>query len=182
MPSPKEKAHYSVQDILELPEGERAELINGVIYNMATPSISHQAISGDLYFKIRSYLEGKDCRPFYAPCAVYYDDVNWFEPDLFVVCDPDKIADDQSCKGAPDWILEVVSPSTEKRDYGIKLWKYKEIGVREYWIVDPTIRRVSVYYWDGSDDDIFSAYSFDDEIPVRIYNGDLIIRLADYGQ
>ena len=97
---------------------------------------------------------------------------------MFVVCDKDKYSE-RGCEGAPDWTVEIVSPPSFRTDYWRKLFKYHEIGVREYWIVDPSRRTVSVYFWEA--EDFMREYSFDDIVPVRIFNGDLGIRIADYG-
>ena len=103
------------------------------------------------------------------------DDTTYVEPDISVICDSDKL-DDKGCNGAPDWIVEVVSPSSQRMDYLTKLFKYRTAGVREYWIVNPLQRTVQVYSFEGTEDS--TQYSFDDEITVTIY-GDLKICVAD---
>lgn len=95
------------------------------------------------------------------------DDKNYVEPDISIICDKDKL-DDYGCNGAPDWIIEIVSPSTEQMDYGIKLFKYRSAGVKEYWIINPLSRTINVY--DFEYDEKTRQYSFDDDIPVCIYN------------
>ena len=147
MPLPKEHL-YTIEDIYALPDGERAELIDGQIYYMAPPKRRHQRIVLNLSWKIADHIDSKggSCEVNIAPFAVFLseDDLNYVEPDISVVCDPKKL-DDQGCKGAPDWVIEVVSPGTRRMDYGVKLFKYRTAGVREYWIVDPASRTVSVY-------------------------------------
>ncbi len=175
MPLAKERA-YTIQDIYNLPDGERAELIDGVIYDMATPSRQHQSISMSLSTTINNYISSKkgNCEVYAAPFAVYLnqDDFNYFEPDITVVCDPSKL-DEKGCNGAPDWVIEIVSPATQARDYGIKLFKYRMAGVREYWIVDPKVNRIAVY--DFENENMYESYTFSDKVPVGIYNGDLRI-------
>ena len=178
MALPHEKT-YTIEDIYNLPEGTRAELIDGQIYYMAPPSGTHQKISMFLSKIIANYIDkkGGNCEVYAAPYAVFLnkDDINYVEPDLSVICDPSKL-DDKGCHGAPDWIIEITSPSTQSMDYGIKLFKYRTAGVREYWIVNPVKKIVSVF--DLENEQQSGVYSFDDEIPVTIYP-ELTIKLAD---
>ena len=170
MPLPREKI-YTTDDIYALPDGERAELVDGQIYYMAPPSRRHQDISGELFATIREYIKSNNgaCKTYIAPFAVFLneDDRNYVEPDISVICDPNKL-NDNGCVGAPDWIIEIVSPSSRRMDYTTKLFKYRTAGVREYWIVDPDKNRVTVYTF--GDDDI-NEYAFTDNIPVIIYPG-----------
>jgi len=178
MALPKEKI-YTIEDIYALPDGKRAELIDGRIFDMAPPSTMHQRLSGHLYRRIANYIASKDgsCEVFSAPFAVFLnaDDRTYVEPDLSVICDQNKLTD-KGCNGAPDWIIEIISPSDPQRDYGIKLFKYRSAGVREYWIVNPLTHTVTVYdfeYGRGT-----NQYVFDDNIPVCIY-GDLNICISN---
>ena len=161
---------YTVEDIYALPDGKRAELVDGQLYMMKPPNTIHQEISGGFYYKIRSYIDrkGGECKVFAAPFAVFLneDRKNYLEPDISVICDRDKI-NDQGCVGAPDWVIEVVSPSIQQMDYGIKLFKYRTAGVREYWIVNPLKRTVMVY--DFEQEQGTGQYVFGDVIPVRIF-------------
>ena len=146
MPLPK--GHTStIEDIYALPDGTRAELIDGQIYYMAPPSRRHQQILGSLYRKIADYIDGKQgaCEVDIAPFAVFLndDDINYVEPDISVICDKNKLTD-KGCVGAPDWIIEVVSPGSRRMDYYTKLFKYRTAGVREYWLVDPDKNRILV--------------------------------------
>jgi Uma2 family endonuclease len=167
---------YTVDDIYALPDGVRAELINGQIYYMASPNRKHQDIVGELFGTIREYIRSKNgnCRTYFAPFAVFLnkDKLNYVEPDVSVICDPIKL-DDKGCVGAPDWIIEVVSPGSVRMDYVIKLFKYRDAGVREYWIVNPGKDRVTVYNFDPSNEDNenFGEYSFTDDVPSGIYPG-----------
>lgn len=170
---------YTVEDIYALPDGERAELIDGEIYYMAPPSRTHQKISGILFAEIHNYIKGKKgkCEVFAAPFAVFLnnDDMNYFEPDIVVICDPSKL-DEKGCHGAPDWVIEILSPSTERLDCGIKLFKYRSAGVKEYWTINPRLRTISVY--DFEHNEKTRQYGFDDKIPVCIYE-DLLICISE---
>lgn len=166
----KEKL-YTIKDIYDLPDGERAELIDGRIYYMAPPSWSHQRISRKLHQTIANYIDGNngECEALAAPFAVFLneDDINYVEPDISVICDVSKL-DDKGCHGAPDWVIEIVSPGSKSRDYMTKLFKYRTAGVREYWIVDPDKEMVSVYVFEK---DTVEQYDFGETVPVGIYEG-----------
>lgn len=165
---------YTIDDIYSLPDGQRAELLDGQIYYMAPPSRKHQDIVGGLYEIIRQFIKSDNgsCRTYIAPFAVFLnkDDKNYVEPDISVICDRDKL-NDKGCNGAPDWIIEVVSPGSRAVDYYKKLFKYRSAGVREYWIVDDERNLVTVY--DFQHDNAMN-YTFSDDIPVSIYEGFLI--------
>ena len=160
---------YTIEDIYNLPEGTRAELIDGHIYYMAPPSRKHQDIVGTLYRKIADYIDSKggSCKPYIAPFAVFLNenDRNYVEPDIAVICDKNKLTD-KGCTGAPDWIIEIVSPGSRRMDYFVKLFKYRSAGVREYWIVDPDKNRILVYSFESEDT---GDYSFSDSIKAGIY-------------
>ena len=147
MPLPKEN-NYTTKDIYELPEGQRAELIDGTIYDMAPPSYQHQRLVMELSATLRNYIKAKggSCEVLPAPFAVFLnqDDYNYVEPDISIICDPAKITD-KGCNGAPDFIIEIVSPSSQRMDYLTKLFKYRTAGVREYWIVNPLKQTVQVF-------------------------------------
>jgi len=160
---------YTTEYIYALPEGQRAELIDGVVYDMAPPSRIHQELSGELFAIIREYfkINNGSCKIYPAPFAVFLneDDKNYVEPDLSIICDPNKL-DDKGCIGAPDWIIEIVSPSTKRMDYMIKLFKYRTSGVREYWIVDKAKNRILVYNFENND---IRDYTFSDIVDSGIY-------------
>lgn len=160
---------YTTNDIYALPDGERAELIDGNIYYMAPPSRKHQRYIGALYRKISDYIEKNNgiCEVYLAPFAVFLNenDKTYVEPDISVICDRNKLTD-KGCNGAPDWIIEIVSPSSKRMDYMTKLFKYRTSGVREYWIVDMEKNRVTVYYFET---DYMEEYSMKDRIKVNIY-------------
>ena len=178
MPLPKNNS-YTIEDIFALPEGKRAELIDGQIYDMAPPSPFHQKLVMELSATIRNYIRAKggSCEVYPAPFAVFLnkDTQNYVEPDISVICDVDKI-DHKGCNGAPDFIIEIVSPSSQRMDYLTKLLKYRSAGVREYWIVNPATKTVQVYSFEGNENS--TQYSFDKEIPVTIYS-DLKICISD---
>ena len=178
MPLP-EKNTYTTDYIYSLPEGQRAELIDGQIYNMAPPSRIHQKLITELVSTLHQHIKNNsgDCEVYPAPFAVFLneDDQNYVEPDISVICDKNKLTD-KGCNGAPDLVIEIISPSTQQMDYGIKLFKYRTAGVKEYWIINPTTRTVNVY--DFEDENGTGQHSFDDEIPVCIYKN-LLIRISD---
>ena len=162
---------YTIEDIYALPEGERAELIDGKIYYMAPPSTRHQRIISDIHYRIKDYIikNNGECEVLPAPFAVFLnkDNKNYVEPDISIICDKDKITD-KGCHGAPDWIIEIISPGNKEMDYFKKLFKYQTAGVREYWIVDPIKEMVMVYRFDK---ETMEEYSFGEDIPVGIYEG-----------
>lgn len=163
---------YTEDDYYNLPEDVRAELIDShLIYNQAAPSATHQIILGELYTAINNYIKSKggSCRVFPAPFAVELGKSrkNIVEPDISVICDRGKITD-KGCTGAPDWIIEIISPSNPGHDYIRKLNLYADAGVREYWIVDPRIEKVFVYYLEQTDFQI-GTYTFHDKIKANIF-------------
>lgn len=162
---------YTIDDIYALPDGERAELIDGRIYYLASPSTTHQGILGFIFNEIYNYIKAKNgsCKVYPAPFAVFLnkDKTNYVEPDISVICDPSKL-DEKGCHGAPDWVIEVVSQSSSTMDCFIKLIKYTNSGVREYWIVDPDKKEVTVYKIEKEE---MERYSLDDEVPVGIFEG-----------
>lgn len=171
MPLPQaHKDNFTTDYIYALPDGKRAELIDGSIYYMAPPTRKHQRIVGKLYRIIADYIDRKNgkCEVNIAPFAVFLnaDQRNYVEPDITVVCDPNKLSD-KGCMGSPDWIIEVVSPGSRRMDYMIKLFKYRTAGVREYWIVDDERQRVTVYDLENEN---VEEYTFADVVAVRIYN------------
>lgn len=174
------KETYTTDYIYALPEGKRAELIDGVVFDMAPPNRIHQEIVMNFSAEIRDYIKKNhgSCKVYPAPFAVFLnaDDKTYVEPDISVICDPSKL-DDRGCNGAPDWIVEVASPGTKRIDYGIKLFKYRSAGVREYWVVNPLTQIVNVY--DLEKEELSDQYRFEDEIPVCIYDG-LVINIAEW--
>ena len=163
--------NYTIDDIYALPEGERAELIDGQIYMMAPPSRRHQDILSFLHLAIGNFIAGNDgkCKVYPAPFAVFLfeDEAKYLEPDISVICDTDKL-NDQGCSGAPDWVIEIVSPGSRSMDYYTKLSLYRSAGVREYWIVDAMKETVLVY--DMEHAAAPAIYSFADVVKANIYD------------
>lgn len=176
---PVKEKFYTIEDIYALPDGQRAELIDGRMYMMTPPNTRHQSLVSEFTITIGSYIRSKggNCKVFPAPFAVYLnkDDQNYVEPDISVICDKSKL-NDKGCSGAPDWIIEIISPSTSRIDYGVKLFKYRTAGVREYWIVNPMKKTVTVY--DFENEEKTNQYDFDETIASCIYE-DLKINIAD---
>lgn len=179
MALPAEKARYTYADCLAWDEKERTEIIGGEAFLMATPSSSHQEISMELSRQLANFLEGKRCKVYPAPFAVRLferdgdnpEDVDTMvEPDISVVCDRSKI-DKRGCKGAPDMILEILSPSSLRHDRLVKLNLYQRAGVREYWIVDPENRDVQVFLQDGGFLRICEEYGRGDVAKVHVLDG-----------
>lgn len=163
---------YTEEDYYNLPENVRAELIEGnLIYNQAAPARIHQAMLMELAGIIRNYIKAKGgpCRVYPAPFAVKLnkDRKTIVEPDISVICDQNKLTD-RGCTGAPDWIIEIVSPGNSSNDYILKLNLYAGAGVREYWIVDPARMRVFVYFLEKAKFEV-ETYSFDDTIKSNIF-------------
>lgn len=167
MPQPKENL-YTIDYINSLPEDERAELIDGVIYNMAPPTVLHQRISNSISFQLNTAIKNNhgECEVFSAPFGVKLDDMNYFEPDIALICDKRKLENGKYCEGIPELIMEIVSPSSGKQDYVLKLNKYINAGVFEYWIIDPKLKQILVYL--RSNDYIGKSYKITDEISVGI--------------
>ena len=170
---------YTVRDLYTLPDGVRAELIDGQIYYMSSPGMTHQLIISLFFNTVWQYIKSKEgsCIPVSAPMDVQLDedDLTLVQPDFLVVCDKKKVVDGRIF-GAPDFVMEVLSPTTRQKDLTLKTWKYSSAGVREYWIIDPDKQQVLVYNFE---DDCFPhVYGFDSDIPVAIYNGDLTIDMA----
>jgi len=162
-----------------LPEEKRVEVFDGIVYDMASPSQIHQSILLELSTLLNSYVKSHkgDCKIFPAPFDVKLDDnpLTIVQPDLMIVCDKDKL-DGKRCNGAPDFIIEIVSSGNPSDDYIRKLYYYKNYGVREYWIVDPRRKTVTVNNFDGNILNI--QYSFDSTIKVNIYD-DLLINFSE---
>lgn len=178
---------YTIADIEALPEGERAELIDGELFRMEAPLRRHQDILTHLFLKIGTYIErnkGK-CKIYPAPFAVHIKK-DYVEPDISVICDRDKL-DEKGCQGAPDWMIEIVSPSSKNRDYEDKVRLYREAGAREYWIVDAETETDTVYDFehgtkrDGTETASLPEpmrYSFTERIKTGIFE-DLWLCLAE---
>lgn len=175
-----EKKLFTLKDYYALPEGQRVELIDGRFYDMAAPSVAHQMVSGKLLFRFMTYIseKGGRCIPLAAPLDVQLDcdDYTMVEPDFLVVCDKSKIT--RKCVvGAPDFIVEILSPSNRATDTFVKLKKYAQAGVREYWIADPDKGRLIAYFFE--EDDVPVIYGADAVVPVKIFGGELQLSVAE---
>jgi len=162
-----------------LPENRRVEVFDGVAYDPASPSQIHQTLSMELSNILYNYIKSKkgSCQVFHAPFDVKLSDkpLTIVQPDIMIICDMNKL-DGKRCNGAPDFIIEIVSPGNPADDYIRKAYYYKNAGVREYWIVDPRRRTVTVNYFEGN---IVSVpYPFDSIIKVNIYD-DLLISFSE---
>ena len=168
-----EYKRYTYTDYCSWGDDERWELIEGVPYAMSAPSLAHQEIVSQLNRLIGTFLVGKPCKVFPAPVDVRlnYDagDDTVVQPDLLVVCDKSKL-DGKSINGAPDLIIEILSPSTTLHDRILKFRWYLQAGVREYWIVDPDDKTVLVYILKNSEY-VAAAYGNDDAIHVYVLEG-----------
>ncbi len=176
METANEEKTYTIEDIFALPDGERAELIDGKIYPMPMTTTTHQRTLGKLFREIYSYIidNNKIGEALTSPFAVVInnDESNLVVPDISVTCDLTKF-DERACNGAPDWIVEIVMQESRVMDYFIKPTKYWKAGVREYWIVDPADKLVTVYgYVNGCDGKVeITHYKLGEEVPVGIYSG-----------
>lgn len=166
-----EPMFYTEDDYYDLPENIRAELIDGQFYFQAAPSRIHQKILNAINNTIYNYIrtKGGPCEVYPAPFAVKLqeDRKTIVEPDISVICDPAKLTD-KGCSGAPDWIVEIVSPGNSGQDYIRKLQLYTEAGVREYWIVDPMKQQIMVYCLEEEKFEL-NWYTFQDKVKAGIY-------------
>lgn len=165
---------YTIDDYYALPEERRVELIDGQFYDMAAPSVIHQVILGEMYAQFYLCMEKHpECRLLFAPFDVRLDRDNYtmVQPDLMIICREG--LNRRRMEGAPDFIVEILSPSNRSHDMFRKLSKYHHAGVREYWIVDPKRRVVIVY--DLEHDEPPVIYSFESSIPVGISGGQCAI-------
>lgn len=173
----KKQGEFTIDDYMALPEEERWELIDGHLYRLPAPSTVHQVIAAELFFAIRRCIEehAADCLLLTAPTDVQLDmdERTILEPDLFLLCDLKKLQE-KRIYGAPDFAVEIISPSTRSRDMVLKKEKYRKAGVREYWIIDPKEKCVIVNllekeaYHSG-------RFDFHSVIPVGISEGKCLI-------
>lgn len=178
----KEQGEYTKEDYFMIPDEFRVELIDGVIYDMTAPTTVHQFVIGEVFRLFSNYMhETKGgCIPYVSPVDVELEenDQTIVQPDIMILCkDRRKLLRKGRIYGAPDLVIEVLSPSTKKKDCTEKLHKYQQRGVREYWLIDPDEKKILVY--DFSAEICPVIYGFRDSIPVGIYNGDLTIDFAE---
>jgi len=169
----KGQGDYTLDDYYAIPDERRVELIDGVIYDMGAPTYRHQAMLGELYLQFRACIDKHrgSCRVVLSPCDVQLDNDNktMVQPDLFIICRNFDI-NMKHFTGAPDLVVEIISPSTRSKDMLLKSYKYGKAGVREYWLVDPEEEEVIVYDFTGRDMKL-NKFSFSDTVPICISEG-----------
>lgn len=179
---------HTLEDYLALPDERRVELIDGAFYDMAAPTVQHQRLIAGIFRQLDRWAFEKHtgCEVLISPLDVQLDDPDRnadpkrvrtiVEPDILVICQEhrDRIGE-MRVFGAPDFVIEIVSPSSRKKDMTLKLSKYQEAGVREYWVVDPYREKVIVYTW-GDEPDV-AIYGFGQEIPVAVSGGECCVRI-----
>ncbi|NBI69178.1 Uma2 family endonuclease [Pseudoflavonifractor sp. 60] len=185
MALPAEEIRYTFADVLTWNEGDRIEIIDGEAFMMSPPLTDHQRICGGLFAQLYNYLKDKSCEVFPAPFGVRLferggdapEDVDTMvEPDITVVCDKSKL-DKYGCKGAPDLVIEVLSPSTRRHDKMVKFDLYQKAGVRELWLVDPEAREVQTFLLDGGRYFVNSYGTAEDSIKAAVLE-DCVIELS----
>jgi Uma2 family endonuclease len=172
---------YTIKDYQALPDDIRAELIDGYFFYMEAPTTLHQSIVVDISSQFAYYIKNckKPCRTYVGAVDVQLDqdDYTVVQPDVAVLCRLELLRE-KCIYGAPDLVMEVISPSTRKNDYTTKLAKYQSAGVREYWILDPYQKKLLVYFFE-SDESIATIYGLDRAVPVNIFEGDFVIDLSE---
>lgn len=179
----KRQGEYTIEDYYKLPDEPRVELIDGVIYNMASPDAFHQTIALQIANVLVNYIRNHNgqCVPFVAPMDVRLDmdEYTILQPDVMLVCDRNKIRE-KVIYGVPDFVVEILSPSTKRKDMTIKLGKYMDAGVKEYWMIDPKKKSVVVYLLNEEEKDYdISIYTFNHEVPVGIYEGECKVNFKE---
>ena len=172
----RRQGEYTIDDYYKISEEQWVELIDGVIYDMSAPTGIHQAVAGEIFAKLREYVRSKNgkCVVLISPIDVRLncDDRTMLQPDVLVVCDKDKLRT-KNVYGAPDMVIEITSPTTRKKEMSVKLCKYSEAGVREYWIVDPDKKKIIAY---NLEKDIeITVYSAKDKVPVYIFGEECLV-------
>lgn len=167
------QGEFTIKDYFALPDDDRKELIDGVFYDMASPTYIHQCLCMRIAVELDNHITKKDgnCVTFSAPLDIQLDcdDKTIVQPDVIVICDRDKFYKGRIF-GAPDFVIEILSPSTSKKDRTIKLYKYRNAGVREYWMIDPEKKSIVVHYFEK--ESFARLYNFDAKVPVNIFDGE----------
>jgi len=183
----KIKGEFSYRQYKTWPDEERWELINGVAYNMTpAPNRKHQEIAGEIYRQLANFLKGKKCKAYMAPFDVRLplynenedDIINIVQPDVLVVCDKNKL-DSKGAIGAPDLVVEILSPSTAAKDLREKMALYEQAGVLEYWLVDPHDNIVMIHKLVDNAYGRAEIFAGSEKIPIGIFNNELTIELKD---
>lgn len=179
--NPRKQGEYTLEDYYALPDERRVELIDGVIYDMAAPTTVHQMLAQQFFMDIALYIRAKKgaCEVFIAPLDVQLDrdDRTMVEPDVLIICDPEKIRK-KNIYGAPEFILEILSPSSRTLDALIKCRKYQNAGVKEYWILDPRKKRLLTYEF-FKDDDLPVSHELQGTLGLALYDGECQIDLNE---
>lgn len=177
----KLQERYTLVDYYELPGDLYVQLIDGKFYYGSAPSLIHQAIVMKISFTIEKYINKNkgECMTFVAPTDVRLncDDNTMVQPDIFVVCNRDKLKNNKHVYGNPDFVVEVLSPSTKNTDIFVKCQAYREAGVKEYWIIDPDKKVIIVHLF--GENACTNMYGFDDQVPIRIYNDECVIDFSE---
>lgn len=156
----------------------KTEKIDGVIYCMSPSAhFRHGVINGNIFHSLYSQMEGTICRPFLENLDLYISDDEWLIPDIMIVCNPRDIHKNKY-KGIPKLVVETLSPSTSKRDKGIKMRKYQQIGVPEYWIIGAIEKSIDIYYLTDGVLELAESYIFDDDPDSEDYNAETVITLS----
>ena len=164
---------YTYSDYLQWDDDTRWELIDGTPYMMSAPNRRHQELLGNLHLLFGNYLKGKDCKIYLSPFDVRLNadtfDNTVVQPDLLIVCDHSKL-DIAGCVGAPDMVVEILSPSTSRYDRTLKFNSYRQSGIREFWVVDPETKTLAIHILKG-DEYITQAYTDEDTASVHVLKG-----------
>lgn len=176
----KRQGEFTIEDYFAIPDEQRVELIDGVIYDMASPTSIHQSLGDEINIVFRNHIrkKGGKCFSVTAPLDVQLDEDNKtvVQPDVLIICDRSKLKNGRVF-GAPDLVVEVLSPTTRRKDITLKMGKYMNAGVREYWIVDPKNMRVCVYHFEK--DEFPTIYTLEHKVPVGIWNGECEVNFAE---
>ena len=168
----KRQGEYTLEDYLSLPDEQRVELIDGVFYDMAAPFVVHQFIAIQIGHQLMGYTERQKgpCKPVLSPVDVQLDKDNKtvVQPDVLILCKPEVLIKNGRVFGAPDFIIEILSKSTRRKDMTLKLAKYSNAGVREYWIIDPD--KLTIIVYDLEHEDVPRIYNFHSQVPVLIWD------------
>lgn len=174
----KYQSQYTVEDYYKIPEERRVELIDGVIYDMSAPTLVHQDIVAEVAYLLKTQIKSRKggCKVYISPIDVRIDQDNktMVQPDVMILCDNSKLKR-KEIFGAPDFCLEVISPSSRLKDSVIKLNKYILAGVKEYWIVDPIKKMLYTYSW--KDEYIPHIYPLEGELGLDLYDGEIKVDL-----
>ena len=174
---------FTIEDYYQMPDQPRVELIDGQLFVMTAPNVIHQRISADIHFALKNYIDktGKPCLALAAPTDVQLDaddDTTIVQPDVLVVCDEKKLENPKRIVGAPEFVVEILSPSNREHDLVRKRKKYEKVGVKEYWMVDPDGLTVTTILYENNS--LIHLYSFKEPVPVEMTGGELIVDLSQF--